>query len=60
MFMEDDIMQGAEVEGGNILDFLNNLFHLGQSIQEWSKLCGRQPLKNLLSPLFNTLSHSLN
>ena len=53
-------MQGAEVEGGNILDFLNNLFHLGQSIQEWSKLCGRQPLKNLLSPLFNTLSHSLN
>ena len=39
-----------------------------QSIQEWatvSKFCGRQPLKyfkgclpqNLLSPLFNTLSH---
>ena len=22
-----------------------------------SKFCGRQPLKNLLSPLFNTLSH---
>ena len=53
-------MQGAEVEGGNILDFLNTLFHLGQSIQEWSKFCGRQPLRNLLSPLFNTLSHSIN
>ena len=33
--------------------------HLGQSIQKsrLSKFCGRQPLKNLLSPLLNTLSH---
>ena len=31
--------------------------YLGQSIQEQSKFCGRQSLKNLLSPLLNTLSH---
>ena len=25
-----------------------------------SNFCGRQPLKNLLSPLLNTLSHIIN
>ena len=37
-----------------------NQDHMGQSIQEWiSKFCGRQPFKNLLSPLLNILSHMM-
>ena len=37
-----------------------NQDHMGQSIQEWiSRFCGRQPLKNLLSPLLNILSHRM-